>query len=74
MEEVVLKAEDWKCLDSDIKTTIGIAFQNYLMLELPFQGRYKFTVGSYWLIVVSLKYCELQETNGAIISKIPPFF
>ena len=45
MEEVVLKAEDWKCLDNDITTTIGIAFQNYLMLELPFQGRYKFIDG-----------------------------
>lgn len=45
-DEITLYKEDWRTLEENTVTTIGIAMLNYIMLELPFRGLYSFNNGA----------------------------
>lgn len=45
LDNVVIGPEDFKCLQVEIETSIGIIMSNYLIVELPFSGKINFTNG-----------------------------
>ena len=45
LDNTLLKKDDWKCLDNDIETSIGISIANFLILEDALDGKIPFVDG-----------------------------
>lgn len=46
LDNVVITPDDFKSLDAELETSIGIVMANYLILEEPFKGKMKFIDGT----------------------------
>lgn len=46
LDNVIISPEDFKSLEVEVETSIGIAMSNYLIIELPFNGKIDFVTGT----------------------------